>query len=46
VRQQWFSVGIFSLGQFFGLTRNRSQSVSPGSFKYLTEFSEIIKPSN
>jgi len=26
VRQQWFSVGIFPLGLFFGLTGNRPQS--------------------
>jgi hypothetical protein len=26
VRQQWFSVGIFPLGQFSGKTGNRSQS--------------------
>jgi hypothetical protein len=26
VRQQWFSVGIFPLGQLFGLTRNHPQS--------------------
>lgn len=32
VRQQWFSVGIFPLGQFFGLTGNRPQSAPACSF--------------
>jgi len=32
VRQQWFSVGIFPLGLFFGLTGNRPQSAPACSF--------------
>jgi hypothetical protein len=32
VRQQWFSVGIFPLGQLFGLTGNRPQSAPACSF--------------
>jgi hypothetical protein len=32
VRQQWFSVGIFPLRQFFGLTGNRPQSAPACSF--------------
>ena len=32
-RQQWFSVGIFPLSpEYSGLTGNRSQSASAGSF--------------
>ena len=31
-RQQWFSVGIFPLGQLFGLTGNRPQSAPACSF--------------
>jgi hypothetical protein len=32
VRQPWFSVGIFPLGPFFGLTGNRPQSAPACSF--------------
>jgi len=32
VRQRWFSVGIFPLGQFLGLTGNRPQSAPACSF--------------
>jgi hypothetical protein len=32
VRQRWFSVGIFPLGQLFGLTGNRPQSAPACSF--------------
>jgi hypothetical protein len=32
VRQQWFSVGIFPLGQLIGLTGNRPQSAPACSF--------------
>jgi len=32
VRQQWFSVCIFPLGQHFGLTGNRPQSAPACSF--------------
>jgi hypothetical protein len=40
VRQRWFSVGIFPLKLFFGLTGNRTQSAPACSFLRYCAFKE------